>query len=128
MAMEEILRHLGLWNSEWWIFVYNLPPFASNLFNFSCVDPDPYWEYGSTKLRKMDPIWIRIHITSCPANIAICGQVWEGQGAEGAAGWGEAGAGGTVLLTPEPQVGTVNLPNFGQFLTLTYFVACKEFF
>ena len=23
---------------------------------------------------------------------------------------------------------TVNLPNFGQFLTLTYFFACKEFF
>ena len=36
---------------------------ASNYQIFICVDPDPYLDYGSTKLLKMDPIWIRIRNT-----------------------------------------------------------------
>ena len=33
---------------------------------FTCVDPNPYWEYvsGSTKLLNTDPIRIRIHNTA----------------------------------------------------------------
>ena len=32
---------------------------------FTCLDPDPYSEYGSesTKVPNTDPIWIRIHDT-----------------------------------------------------------------
>ena len=31
---------------------------------FTCGDPDPYSEYGSTKFLHRDPIWIRIHNTA----------------------------------------------------------------
>ena len=68
MLPKEILLS---WVSELWIYILNrtgtyifLPPFY---FIFTCVDPDPYSEYGSgfgpKKLLNTDPIWIRIHNT-----------------------------------------------------------------
>ena len=47
MAPEEIV-----------IFFFNLTPFSSI---FTCVNPDPYSEYGSIKFLYTDPNWIRIH-------------------------------------------------------------------
>ena len=59
MAPEEIFSQLDL------RMVFKLTTFASNLFYFTWMNPDPYLEYGSwsTKLLNTDPIWIRIHNT-----------------------------------------------------------------
>ena len=54
MSSEEILVSRV---SEWWIYVFNLTPFASNLSYIFLP--------GSTKVRmaNTDPIWIRINNT-----------------------------------------------------------------
>ena len=45
-------------------FVFSLTPFALIYPIFTCVDPDPYSEYESSRSTKMlntDPSWIRIY-------------------------------------------------------------------
>ena len=64
MALEELFIF-----PEWWIYVQNLHLCRYFIIYpiFTCVDPDPYWEYGSgsgsTKLLNTDPIGIWIHNT-----------------------------------------------------------------
>ena len=62
MSIEDIFSR---WVSEWWDYVLNLTPFASNLSYIYLTRLDPYSDYGSgsTKVLITSPIWIRIHNT-----------------------------------------------------------------
>ena len=58
MAQEELFSHKSLWRM-------NLCHLLSLFYPiFTCVDPDPYSQYGSTKHLNMDPIRVRIHNTA----------------------------------------------------------------
>ena len=55
-------------------FVFSLTPFALIYPIFTCVDPDPYSEYESSRSTKMlntDPSWIRIYNTDIDSNPKI---------------------------------------------------------
>ena len=60
---------LSLWMVNLCLKYYTFCPLFYPIF--TCMDPDPYWEYGSTKLLNMDPIQIRIHNTACRLKYSI---------------------------------------------------------
>ena len=63
MALEEIFSQFSLWMLNLLSSILHLLPLIYPIF--SCIDPDPYLEYGSgtgtTKLRNKDSIWIWNH-------------------------------------------------------------------
>ena len=60
---------LSLWMVNLCLKYYTFCPLFYPIF--TCMEPDPYWEYGSTKLLNMDPIRIRIHNTACRVKYSI---------------------------------------------------------
>ena len=65
MSLKDIFTQLSLWIVNFYLKSYTfLPPLYPI---FTCVDPDPYSEYGSRsgsrKLLNTDPIRSRIHNT-----------------------------------------------------------------
>ena len=64
MAFKEIFS--VTWVFEWWFnflmsSILHILPLIYSIF--TCVDPDPYSEYGSTKVLNTDSFWIWIHNT-----------------------------------------------------------------
>ena len=65
MSPEELFSELSLWMVNLWLKSYNFCHYLIFILCIlTCVDPDPYWEYGSGHESNTDPDpqnWLKGH-------------------------------------------------------------------